>query len=98
MTYQVLCTFDLKAASSADYKNAYSDLEKIGLSRVQVGSKREVVIPTTTVLGDFNGQSADSVRDYIREKVIAAFTARGFQSEIFIAVGKDGTWGSGTTH
>ena len=32
MTYQVFCTFDLKNASSEDYKNAYADLAAIGLS------------------------------------------------------------------
>ena len=97
MPYQVLCTFDLKHASSADYNAAYDDLKKLGLNKVQQGAKGAYVIPTTTVLGDFNGSSIESVRDYIRERVKSAFKARGFTAEIFVVVGRDGTWGAATT-
>ena len=34
MSYLVFCTFDLKGASSQDYKNAYSNLAGIGLKKV----------------------------------------------------------------
>ena len=61
------------------------------------GSGKDVVIPTTSTIGTFNGTSAASVRDDIRERVKAAFKARGFTSEIFVVVGSDGTWGSTTT-
>lgn len=97
MNYTAFCTFDLKNASSTDYKNAYSDLEKIGLVRVVSGSKKEVVIPTTSVIGDFTGSSATKVRDDIRSDVKKAFQNRGFKSKIFVVVGRDGTWGSITT-
>lgn len=97
MSYQVFCTFDLKNASSTDYQNAYSDLESIGLKKVQAGNSGDVVIPTTSALGTFTGADSPSVRDHVRAQVKAAFTRRKFKSEIFVAVGENGTWGSATT-
>jgi hypothetical protein len=99
VNYGVLCTFDLKNASSTDYQNAYADLRSLGLHRAQGNSNGgETVIPTTTVLGPYTGESAASVRDHVRTAVQAAFKARGFRSEIFIVVGGDDwTWGSTTS-
>jgi len=34
MNYFVFCTFDLKNGTANDYKNAYADLEKLGLKKV----------------------------------------------------------------
>jgi hypothetical protein len=99
MSYGVLCTFDLEGASSNDYQNAYADLEKLALYRAQANSTGgKTVIPTTTVLGAYNGTSAEAIRDDIRAKIKTAFTARGFSSEIFVVVGgTDWTWGSTTS-
>lgn len=99
VSYAVICTFDLAGASSADYQNAYADLEKLGLNRAQDNrSGGKTVIPTTTVLGSCTGPSAAAVRDDIRAKVKAAFSARRFKSEIFLVVGgSDWTWGSATS-
>ena len=99
MSYVVLCTFDLKNASATDYQNAYSDLEMLGLSRVQDNSSGgKTVIPTTTVLGTYNGQNAGAIRDEVRAKVKAAFSARRFKSEIFVVVGgSDWGWGATTS-
>lgn len=98
MSYLVFVTFDLKNATSQNYKDAYADLEKIGLKKIVVGgSGNNVVIPTTSVMGEFNGSTAASVRDDIRQKVKTAFTARGFKSEILVIVGGDWTWGSANT-
>lgn len=98
MSYLAFCTFDLKNATRQDYQNAYADLERIGLKRIVVSSQgNNVVIPTTSTMGEFNGTSAASVRDDIRKRVKDAFQARGFDSEIFIVVGGDWAWGATTT-
>jgi hypothetical protein len=98
MSYLVFCTFDLKSASNQDYQNAYADLEKIGLKKVVAGGNgNNVVIPTTSAMGEFNGTSAASVRDDIRSRVQSAFKARSFKSEIFVIIGGDWAWGSTTT-
>lgn len=98
MTYLVFCTFDLKNASRQDYDNAYSDLEKIGLKKVAVNSQgNKVVIPTTATMGQFTGENASSICTTIRDRVQNAFKARHFRSEIFVVVGGDWAWGSGTT-
>lgn len=98
MSYLVICTFDLKAASAKDYENAYADLQKMGLAKVQVASQgTKVVIPTTTVAGEFNGASATAVRDDLCTRVQDAFKARRFSSEIFVAVGGDWAWGGRAT-
>ena len=96
MSYGVLCTFDLKNASSTDYQNAYAVLEKLGLRRAHDNSNRgKSVIPTTTVLGSYDGASAAAIRDNVRTKIKNAFTSLGLRSEIFVVVGgTDWTWGS----
>lgn len=95
MSYLALCTFDLKGATAENYKNAYSDLEKIGLKKVVVSSSGgSVVIPTTTAMGTFDGQSAGGVRDYVKDKVKKAFTERGLSFEVFFVVGGDWAWGA----
>lgn len=99
MTFAVFCTFDLKNASSTDYQNAYSDLETLGLKKVQANDQGgNTVIPTTSVLGGWTGTSAVAIRNDVRAKIQALFKTRGFKSEIFAVVGgEDWTWGSTTT-
>jgi len=98
MSYLAFCTFDLKNASSQDYRNAYADLEKIGLRKVQkAAGGGSVVIPTTSAMGTFEAGSSSEVRDHVREAVKAAFAARKFKSEIFVAVGQGWSWGAATT-
>ena len=80
----VLCTFDLKNATQTDYQNAYSDLAKLGLRRTVLSDQgQNVVAPTTTAMGTYNGQNTATVRDHVRQQVQMAFKARGFKSEIF---------------
>ncbi len=98
MSYLVFCTFDLKNGSSQDYQDAYSDLSDIGLEKVVVAKNgNEIVIPTTSVMGEFNGTSVTSVRDEVRSSIKSAFKARGFDSEIFVVVGGNWSWGATTT-
>lgn len=98
MSYLVFCTFDLKNATSQNYQTAYSDLAALGLRKVQkADNDNDIVIPTTSVMGTFNGTSALSVRDDMRNKIQTTFMARGFRSEIFLIVGGDWAWGAATT-
>lgn len=98
MSYLAYCTFDLKNATSSDYDNAYADLKKIGLDRVIVADNgNKVVMPTTSVIGKFDGSSSGEVRDHVRDSVKKAFKSRGFTSEIFVIVGGDWAWGAATT-
>jgi hypothetical protein len=96
MTFDVLCTFDLKNASRQDYEVAYAVLKQLGLVPAVKGSKSDVVIPTTTVMGRLEGSSRESVRDEVRAQIRSAFKVRGLDSEIFILAGA-WTWGSTTT-
>jgi len=99
MSYLVFCTFDLKGANSTDYQNAYADLKKIGLHKVHKNSAGgEDVIPTTAAMGPFNGAGASNVCESVRDQVLAAFRARKFDSEVFLAVGGEAwAWVAGTT-
>lgn len=98
MSYLVFCTFDLKNASSQDYQNAYADLSKIGLEKVVIADNgNRVVIPTTSVIGQFNSESARKAADDVREKVKSVFSRRRFKSEIFVVAGGDWAWGATTT-
>jgi hypothetical protein len=98
MSYLAFVTFDLKNANRVDYQNAYKDLSDVGLEKVAtISSGGQVVIPTTSVMGKFTGESAAEVRNLVKADVIAAFNARRFDSEIFVVVGGDWAWGAGTT-
>lgn len=98
MSYLVFCTFDLKNASSQDYKTAYAELDKLGLKKVvKSNGGGEVVIPSTSTMGTFNGTSAGSVRDDMSARVQNAFRAKNLSSEIFLVVGGDWAWGAKTT-
>jgi hypothetical protein len=69
-----------------------------GLKKVIVsGQNTNVVIPTTSVAGAFEGASASAVRDSLSDRVQQAFKARRFSSEIFLVVGGDWAWGGRTT-
>jgi len=98
MSYFVVCTFDLANASYEDYENAYADLDQLGLHRQVTSDKgTKITLPTTTTAGEFNGQSAGSVRDHVIERVKKAFAARRFKSEIFVSVGGNWSWAHRTT-
>ena len=98
MSYLVFATFDLKSASAQDYQNAYADLAKIGLQRVHKNSKGgNDVIPTTAVMGFFDGPSASATCTSIRDQVNKAFQARKFKSELFFIAGGDWAWVASTT-
>jgi len=98
VSYLVFCTFDLKNATSQDYRDAYSDLEGLGLKKVVKSSNgNDVVIPTTAVMGTFNGKDSGSVRDDMRSRVKSAFQKRGFTSEIFLTASGNWSWGVTTT-
>lgn len=98
MSFLVFCTFDLKNATSRDYDTAYGALEKLGLYKVQKSDKgNNVVIPTTAAMGQYDGDNAGGVRDHVVAQIKAAFTAQRLKSEIFVTVGGNWAWGSGTT-
>jgi len=98
VSYLAICTFDLSNATHQDYQTAYSALEAIGLKKVILTSDGgQVVMPTTTTTGEFNGASAVAVRDYVREQVRQALASRRLSAEIFVAVGGDWAWGAART-
>lgn len=99
MSYGVILSFDLKNASSDDYGNAYEDVKKIGFKTHLVGdTNKSIQLPTTTCYGVFDGASAEAVTLVLREKVKAAFVARKFTYEIFVAAGGGGHWWGWTSN
>ena len=97
MSYLVFVTFDLKNASSQNYQDAYSDLDKLGLKRVQKSGEVTSVIPTTAAMGFFDGESASKVCAALRDRVRSAFVARKLKSEIFVVTGGDWAWVASTS-
>lgn len=98
MSYLVFCTFDLKNATSKDYETAYAALAKLGLQKVQKSDKgNDAVIPTTSAMGEFEGDSGGQLRDQAVEEIKAAFKAQRLKSEIFVTVGTKWAWGTGVT-
>lgn len=98
MSYFAVCTFDLANCDDEDYENAYNDLAKIGFKRDITSDKGvKFRLPTTTTAGEFEGASIGQVRDDLLDKIKKAFSARRFQSEIFVSVGGNWGWGHTTT-
>ncbi|MDK9770760.1 hypothetical protein [Vibrio sp. B181a] len=94
MSYFVLCSFDLKNASSEDYEAAYAELDAFGLSTTIKGSRgNDVKLPNTTVAGLHNGSSVADVRDHFARKIESAFIRRGLTGKIFVSVGDGYAWG-----
>ena len=93
MSYLVLVPFDLKDASWDDYEAVYKELEKIGLSKRLISNEgKEVLLPTTTVAGKFEGDSSVDVRDNIMDKCKRIFKNLKLRGEIFVGVGDNWSW------
>lgn len=94
MSYFVLCSFDLRNASSEDYEAAYSELESLGLRRnLKANNGNYISLPNTTVAGEHNGTSVSQVRDSFSNRIESAFRQRGLSSKIFVSVGDGFAWG-----
>lgn len=92
----VFCTFDLKQASSEQYRTAYGLLADLGLRPVVVSDEGvEVVVPTTSVLGVVSGVSGPFAADRVRDIVQMKFAAHRLESEIFVM--SDQRWAAGIT-
>jgi hypothetical protein len=90
MTYLVLCVLDLKGAHSEDRLSGYMDLATFGLRRVVKSENGPAFkLPTTAVMGMFEGRSVDDVRTMIGAKVKSIFDARGLEGEFFLVVAGD---------
>lgn len=94
MSYFVVATFDIANGRFEDYEGIYQDFATLGLRRtLQTDKGKAVKLPTTTTAGEFNGQSAAAVRDYLCDKTQQCFVRRRLHGEIFMSVGGDWAWG-----
>jgi hypothetical protein len=90
MTYLVFCVFDLKNANREDYLYAYMDLEALGLRKtLKSDSGPTFRLPTTAVMGIFEGRSVEDVRSNIARKAQDAFAARGLRADFFVVASAD---------
>ena len=93
MSYFVVVTFDIANGRLEDYEGVYKDFVAMGLTRtLQSGKGKTVRLPTTTTAGEFNGQSAGAVRDYLCDQTQRCFVRRHLRGEIFVSVGGDWAW------
>ncbi|EGQ9158495.1 hypothetical protein NMT03_000791 [Vibrio alginolyticus] len=94
MSYFVLCSFDLRNATSEDYEAAYSELAALGLQRtLRADNGNNVSLPNTTVAGIHNGTSTSAMRDHFTSSIETAFRRRGLSSKVFVSVGDNYAWG-----
>jgi len=101
MSYLVTVTFHLRNVSKADWekvhKDLYLSLEKIRFSHTaegetSKGEKCKVTLPESTVMGEFDGESAKAVSDAIGEQVRDVFKAKQLKSYILVTAGERGKW------
>jgi hypothetical protein len=94
MTHFVVVTFDIANGRIEDYEAIYKDFAALGLSRkLKYGHGNIVNLPTTATAGEFNGQTACSIRDQLCDQTQQCFTRRGLRGEVFVSVGGDWAWG-----
>jgi hypothetical protein len=90
MSYLVFCVFDLKNAGREDYLYAYMDLAEIGLRRVVKSNNGPTfALPSTAVMGTFDGRSVDDVKSIVGKNVRGIFDSRGLNGTYFVVVGGD---------
>lgn len=93
MSNFVVVTFDIANGRFEDYEGIYRDFAALGLSRtLQSGKGNTVKLPTTSA-GEFNGQSAGAVRDYLCDQTQQCFARRHLNGEIFVSAGGEWAWG-----
>jgi hypothetical protein len=94
MSFLVVVSFDIKNGISKDYDNLYNTFDKIGLKRsVKADDGKLYKIPTTTtVVGEFTGQTSAKVRDDVRELVKNSYRLNNLSGEFYINVGNNWTW------
>lgn len=94
MSYFVVVTFDIANGRTEDYEAIYKDFAVLGFSRTLRSDKRgDVKLPTTIMAGEFNGQSAGAVRDYLCDQTQQHFGRRQLPGELFVSAGGDWSWG-----
>ena len=90
MTFLVLCVFDLRNAAREDYLYVYMELASLGLRKiVKSESGPGFKLPSTAVLGTFEGQSVDEVRSIVGKKVQAILEAHGLSGDFFVVASSD---------
>lgn len=93
MSYLVTVTFDLKNGTAAQYTSAGDALTALGFRKKVTGSTgKSHDLPTTTYVGEFNGENAEKVRSDLAQQVNDSFTRKGLKASIFLAVGGDWAW------
>jgi len=98
MSYLVTVTFDLHGVADKDweqvYKEVYAALAKIGLSNTATTAEQTVVrLPQSTVMGEFQGESARTLRNRICWDVEAAFKDQKRKYTMLATVGN--SWALG---
>ena len=90
MTYLVLCVFDLKNANREDYLYAYMDLETLGLRKtLKSDGGPSFRLPTSAVMGMFEGPSVEDVRTTVARQAQNVFDARGLRADFFVVASAD---------
>lgn len=90
VSYLVFCVFDLKNPNREDYLYAYMDLETLGLKKtLKSDNGPSFRLPTSAVMGMFEGRNVDEVRSNVARKVQDLFDARGLRADFFVVASAD---------
>jgi hypothetical protein len=90
MSFLVFCVFDLRNANREDYLYVYMELASIGLRKIVKSENGPgFKLPSTAVLGTFEGESVDEVRSLVGKKVQAALEAHGLHGDFFVVASHD---------
>lgn len=97
MSYFVTLSFDLTEAKSDDYNSIQEELENLGLYGELQGKQNKIELPDNTFAGEFNGENAIAVRDFVNQEIKQIIKSNSIKSTYFISVGSGWTWIKGNT-
>lgn len=95
MSYFATVTFDLVNADSTDYTEVTDGLSNLGLYKQIRKDGKDIDLPSNTYCGEFKGESASDVRDYLNEQIKRIFRDARRKCKFFISVGSSWSWVKG---
>jgi hypothetical protein len=102
MRFLAVCTFELKAASDAQYALAYSALEGLGLRQSHPANEPGLELPPDAVVGTFDvtaavpGGAVAFLRNCLSFKLREVFQRHGVEAEFLLVISQgDLAWDRG---
>lgn len=94
--YTALCSFNLHGAKPSEYESIRTKLYGLGFDDelMYEGHKRKVIMPNTTLVGEFYEDSLDQLEKYLEKNISKAFDILDIKANFFLLITKEFRWTS----